>query len=200
MANVAHSSLTGSNLHENKGAASATDDHVATATTGATVWKKLTASNLTGTGNSFGAQLLHVQDQKTQGTNGGGNTAGSYVDRVLNTVVTNEISSASLTNNKISLPAGTYYIDASSPMHGSVTAHRSALYNHTSATYLIYGTNEYAFTTSRSFVVGRFTLAGTSEVGIRYYAAAEQGGTNGLGNAIGAGVEIYTDVKIWKLV
>lgn len=40
-----HSALTGSSLHENKGAAEADDDEVATATSGATVWKKLTPDN-----------------------------------------------------------------------------------------------------------------------------------------------------------
>jgi hypothetical protein len=41
-----HSSLTGAELHENKGAAAASDDQVATVTSGATVWKKLTTDNL----------------------------------------------------------------------------------------------------------------------------------------------------------
>lgn len=43
---TAHSALTGSNLHENKGVASASDNYVATATSGATVWKKITAANV----------------------------------------------------------------------------------------------------------------------------------------------------------
>lgn len=48
---VAHSTLTGSNLHENKGAASATDNTVASATTGATVWRKVNAAMMdTGAG------------------------------------------------------------------------------------------------------------------------------------------------------
>lgn len=36
-----HSTLTGSELHENKGAASAADNTVASATSGATVWRKV---------------------------------------------------------------------------------------------------------------------------------------------------------------
>lgn len=92
MANVAHSTLTGSNLHENKGVAAASDNTVATAVTGATVWAKLTANNLTGTGNPFGAQLFHVQDQKASGTSGGTFTSGADRTRTLNTTVTNEIA------------------------------------------------------------------------------------------------------------
>jgi hypothetical protein len=41
-----HADLTGAELHENKGAATATDNFVATVTTGATVWKKITPSNI----------------------------------------------------------------------------------------------------------------------------------------------------------
>jgi hypothetical protein len=62
MATISHKNLSGNQLHENKGASTATDDHVATAASGATVWQKLTHANLTTTGNPFGAQLLHVRD------------------------------------------------------------------------------------------------------------------------------------------
>jgi hypothetical protein len=43
-----HKDLTGTELHENKGAAAAANDDVATVTSGATVWKKLTAANFDG--------------------------------------------------------------------------------------------------------------------------------------------------------
>lgn len=39
-----HSSLTGAELHENKGVAAASDNTVASATSGATVWRKVNAS------------------------------------------------------------------------------------------------------------------------------------------------------------
>lgn len=41
-----HSTLTGSDLHENKGAAAASDNTVASATSGATVWRKVNANML----------------------------------------------------------------------------------------------------------------------------------------------------------
>lgn len=46
---AAHSTMAGSNLHENKGVASASNDFVATATSGATVWKKITSANIDAT-------------------------------------------------------------------------------------------------------------------------------------------------------
>lgn len=41
-----HSSLTGSELHENKGVATATTGTVATASSGATVWQKIKTANI----------------------------------------------------------------------------------------------------------------------------------------------------------
>lgn len=41
-----HSSLTGVDLHENKGVAGASNDTVAVANTGATVWQKITSANI----------------------------------------------------------------------------------------------------------------------------------------------------------
>src|SRR5882672_5303112 len=102
MANVEHSTLTTTNLHENKGVSAATDNTVATAVTGATVWAKLTAANLTGTGNPLGAQLFHVREEQTQGTESAMTySSGSYVKVPLTTSVTNEIASASLATSQI---------------------------------------------------------------------------------------------------
>lgn len=44
-----HSSLTGTELHENKGVASASDNTVASATSGATVWRKVNSSMIDAT-------------------------------------------------------------------------------------------------------------------------------------------------------
>lgn len=41
-----HASLTGADLHENKGVAAASDNTVATASSGTTVWQKITASSI----------------------------------------------------------------------------------------------------------------------------------------------------------
>lgn len=200
MANVAHSTLTGSNLHENKGVASATDNTVATAVSGATVWAKLTASNLTGTGNAFGAQLLHVRDEKAAGTEGGTFTSGSWQTRTLNTTKTNEISSATLSSNQISLPAGTYYIEASAPAY-FLNAHQAKLRNVTDSTDVIIGTTERVATDtiSRSFVVGRFTLSGTKTLELQHRCQTSFP-TSGLGTAANFGVvEVYSEVRIWKI-
>jgi hypothetical protein len=198
MANVAHSTLTGADLHENKGAAAATDDYVATVTTGSTVWKKLTASNLTGTGNSFGAQLLHVREEQVAGTHGGTFSSGAWTKRTLNTSVTNEISSASLATSQISLPAGTYYIEAFAPTY-NVGAHQVRLYNTTDAASTLVGRNEYSASNGTSAsVYGRFTIAGTKVFELQHRCTVT-GTTTGLGAAISWGTEVYSEVSIWKV-
>lgn len=53
-----------------------------------------------------------VQDQKSSGTAGGNATTNAWTTAVLNTSITNTITGASLASNKITLPAGTYLIDA----------------------------------------------------------------------------------------
>ena len=53
-------------------------------------------------------KLLHMRDEKANGTQGGTFTSGSWYTRDLNTVVTNEINGASLSSNQFTLPAGDY--------------------------------------------------------------------------------------------
>lgn len=59
-----HSTLTGANLHENKGVASATDNTVASATSGATVWRKVNA-NMLDTTSIFGTNKEYLQVELT---------------------------------------------------------------------------------------------------------------------------------------
>jgi Phage T7 tail fibre protein len=55
---------------------------------------------------------LIVRDQKASGTNGGTFTSGAWRTRDLNTILTNTIPGAGLSANQITLPPGTYGIDA----------------------------------------------------------------------------------------
>lgn len=226
MANVQHSALTGASLHENKGVAAAPTGTVATASSGATVWQKLTATNLTTTGNPFGGQLLHVRNEQTTGTGGAAITINTWQTRVLNTVKTNEITSASLASNQITLPAGTYFIEACAPTYiraassgaDTITKAVMKLYNTTSSTDVLIGIPtagwEFYDTTPSGTTVsstcpihslkGRFTLSGTSVLEIRNYLASNQSssivtGSEGVSN--GAGVtEVYADILIYKVL
>ena len=51
----------------------------------------------------FESALLHVQDKKAQNSNGGQYATGSFQKHDVNTVVTNEITGASLASSQITL-------------------------------------------------------------------------------------------------
>lgn len=141
--------------------------------------------------------LLHVRDEKAQNTVGGGFTSGAWQTRTLNTVKTNEITGASLSSNEVTLPAGTYEIDALAPAY-AVARHQARLYNVTGAAVLLDGTSMYADpgdVNTVSFVRGRFTLASTSAVRLEHRCGTTNG-TNGLGIAANFATEVYADVMI----
>ena len=154
-------------------------------------------------GSGFGifeTQLLHVRDEKSNGTPAGGNTGGTWNTRVLNTVLTNEITSASLSSNQITLPSGTYFITASAPMH-VVARHKLKLRNITDSSDTLIGTSEYHNSDEqvRSFLTGRFTIASSKTFELQHYSQNSIA-TNGLGMQTSASVvEVYADVQIWKV-
>lgn len=148
------------------------------------------------------AQFLHIQDQKAANTQGGTATSGSFQTRTLNTAVTNTITGASLGSNQITLPAGTYYLEAECPAY-AVLQHKAILYNVTDAANVLIGTSGYAASTDnghdQSFVKGRFTIAGTKVLEIRHRVNTTNA-DDGFGIASNFGVnEVYTDVRIWKV-
>lgn len=151
-------------------------------------------------GGIFETQLLHVRDEKSNGTPAGGNTGGTWNTRVLNTVLTNEITSASLSSNQITLPSGTYFITASAPMH-VVARHKLKLRNITDSSDTLIGTSEYHNSDEqvRSFLTGRFTIASSKTFELQHYSQNSTA-TNGLGMQTSASVvEVYADVQIWKV-
>lgn len=211
MANVEHSTLTTTNLHENKGVSTATDNTVATAVSSATVWAKLTAANLTGTGNSFGAQLFHIRDQVSSGTGGQTFTTNTWNTRRLQTSVTNEIGSASLASNQIILPAGTYFIEAKAIWNNGSSfgvKGQLRLRNITDATTTLTG-QSHNFTYSGSGITvglnmlqslqGRFTIAGSKTFELQQWAGSASNMTGGSATSSGEN-ETYADVLIWKVL
>lgn len=153
------------------------------------------------TANAFQSSLLHVRDEKAAGTDGGTLTSGSFQTRVLNTSVTNEISGASLGSNQMTLPAGTYFIEASAPSAGNIGLNVAKLRNTTDSTDLLigHGGKWASGDMSRIRVNGRFTLAAQKVLELQHRGATTQT-TTGLGIAVNLGVtEVYADVMIWKV-
>ena len=146
--------------------------------------------------------LLHVRDEHTSGTNGGQFDSGAWRTRVLNTVLVNEIG-ASLASNQLTLPAGTYWIEAEATAIW-IGAHKAKLFNFTDTADILLGSSEsnVNFTTRGSDVpsriIGRFTLAAEKVLEIQHQCTVTAGGGFGQPGSPGELVEVYTDVRIWK--
>ena len=151
-------------------------------------------------GGIFESALLHVRDEKSAGVDGGSSVSGSFNTRDLNTVLTNEISGASLASNQITLPSGTYFIIATVPTYTSQYA-KVKLRNITDSTDALLGTSSYSGTNVSTFdsIYGRFTIGATKTFAIQQRVSLSLG-TYGLGLAENFGVtEVYTDSMIWKV-
>lgn len=148
----------------------------------------------------LGIGYLLVKDVKPSGTPGGSCVAGTQV-RTLNTVEANTIEGAALAGNRMTLPAGTYRVDAVTTSFGSNQA-KAMLYNVTAGTVQSYGmscngslTGNTDPTQTNPRVKTRFTLAEPMQFELRMYCSQANAG-NGLGDAIGQGSEVYSIVEI----
>jgi hypothetical protein len=92
----------------------------------------LTASQLNGVVDNF-ADMAIFNETQASGTNGGTFTSGSYIKRTLNTTVVNNIAGCSLSSSVITLPAGTFYVNAISPRN-NVNKQKTKLRNTTDST------------------------------------------------------------------
>lgn len=144
---------------------------------------------------------IHVRDQKAASTDGGTSSVGINV-RALNTVVHNGITGASLASNKVTLPAGTYAVQARVPAYGA-NRHHAWLRTDT-GTILAIGGGQYASSASGvsndSVVQGKFTLAAQANLEVAHYFSSGLA-ANGLGTAGSSGsiAEVYTDMIIARL-
>ena len=146
-------------------------------------------------------QILHVREEQASGTAGGSSSTGINI-RVLNTVVLNEISGASLASNQITLPAGTYKFFGRCPSHvgGGLKA---LLYNVTDSTYTLIGTSGRNGNDVGSIfevsVIGKFTIAAQKVFELRMFVEAGKG-TDGLGMSSNSGqVEVYAEAFVEKM-
>jgi len=154
-------------------------------------------------GSGGGASgVFHVQDQKATTVGGGSASATTTATRVLNTVVTNTITGASLATNQITLPAGTYNICCTAPAF-DVNRHRAHLYNVTDSAIEMLGTNAFCVSTdavqTNSTIKGQFTIAAEKDLEIRHYTQVAEA-TIGFGvNCSDGNAEIYTNIFIEKV-
>lgn len=228
MANVEHSVLTGSDLHEPKGIAAAAANRVYVSNGAASgSWTTVPASAIAAAGVLvFQGQLYHIRDERSSGTDGDTFTSSTWNTRALNTEKTDELT-ITTASNQMSLAAGTYWIEAQTGTYfagssenggNNSVVNKLRLRNVTDSTTLLVGQSQkYRANddgggnrqsleiTLNNSLSGRFTLAGTKSVELQNWivttltATALAIVTKG-GKASSSGeVEVYTDVKLWKI-
>ena len=139
------------------------------------------------------------------GNSGGTATGATWNTRPINTVIVNDITGASLSSNQVTLPAGTYEVEASGPAY-NCGRHKLRWRNITDSTVDIVGDSNFAAlgaanTGGKALLKGRVTIAGTKVFELDHYVESGQAG-NGLGVSAGTGDgenEVYTIVQIWKV-
>lgn len=154
-------------------------------------------------GNIYGLpQVAIFEEQLSNGTASVYSTTGSYVTRVLNTVVSNTISGVSLTSNQITLPSGTYKIDVLAPGYDCART-KARLRNITDSSTIALGTNGYVSTgtaSTYSHINTIFNISSTKVVEVQQYFQSNVSSQNG-GVATSSGdVEVYARIVITKLL
>ena len=149
-------------------------------------------------------QFAYYEDQKAANTAGGSaSPSNTYNTRTLNTEVYDTIG-CTLSSNEITIPAGTYYIEASCPAF-RVSNHKARLYNVTNTAVLAYGTSEYGavgsgdLVSTRSWITAKFTVANDTAIRLEH-AVTNPTNSDDYGRAANqTGSEVYSTLKIWRL-
>ena len=224
MANVEHSVLTGTDLHEPKGVAAAAANRVyVTNGAGSGSFVQVPAAAIAAAGVLvFQSQLYHIRDERSSGTSGATLTNNTWNTRALQTEKTDDLT-ITLSSNQFALAAGTYWCEAHSTTWGEY-AHSSGntgffksqtrLRNISDSSTTLLSSpssllsdgsvsqNTKTSITLPNIIYGRFTIAGTKTFGLENWVSVQGnlGTSIKEGTAISSGEnEVYADIKIWKL-
>lgn len=154
--------------------------------------------------NGFNIEVpyIYCNDQQANTVNGGAAAIGIQT-RVMQNKVQDTHNLGTLAANVLTIPAGTWYCRAAGPVFG-INRTRLQIWNTTTAANLILGPSEYtdaanlvAITTR---LAGIFTISASNGISVRQWCQAARA-ANGLGvaSSSGLGVEIYTELELWKL-
>lgn len=142
-----------------------------------------------------------IADQKAASTVGGGATSGSWQTRDLNTEIHDPDSIVSISSNQFTLGAGEYLIQFSAPAF-KVNTHQTRLYNATSASVVALGKSAYGADgrdiQQDSTGSGYVSLTANATFEIQHQVQTTKA-TNGFGNSVSWGNNIYTLVTIFKV-
>lgn len=155
-----------------------------------------------------GMKVARVWEEQNEGTAGGASVSaafGATAVRVLNQSSDPDSIGLSVASNKITLPAGRYFVRVISPFF-QVAACQLRLYDVTNSAVLAYGSTNYSgagdTTPCVAHLMCGFTLAASADLRIEYHAGAVVA-TNGLGVptsgiTVSGHKEVYTQVEIVK--
>jgi hypothetical protein len=154
-------------------------------------------------GGSSGLPTAVFTDLKSSGTASGTFTQDAWRTRTINTTGFNNITSASLASNQITLPAGTYLVAAMGQV-ALVDVHKMRFYNITDSSVAITGTSNYNITSYQyqgtADLIGAFTITASKVFELQHYAK-QTVSSNGFGVAstITSTDEVYAIVSITKV-
>ena len=154
----------------------------------------------TGLSNPF-VSYAYYEEQESSGTDAGTMTSGTWHVRALNTEVADPDNIGSLSGNKVTLQAGTYFARWTAPAR-EVDRHQTRLYNDTDSSQIAMGATyqtHYSGDASTGTSTGatRFTISGTKDIALQHkcnYTTANYG--QGLNNEFG--INVYARLEIFK--
>ena len=145
-------------------------------------------------------RMAIFRDEKSAGSHGGNLTNAAWNTRTLNTVVLNDLG-ATLSSNRITLPAGVYFIDAS-VTNMSVADTRARIQNITAGTTLLVGLSVHNDTSEDVGIItpvrGIITLTVESQIELQNYISSGANTVTEGGSQVGASgiIEVYSEVVI----
>jgi len=223
MANVEHSTLTGSDLHEPKGIAAAAANRAYISNgAGSGTWSQVPAAAIAAAGVLvFQSQFYHARNELASGTDGNTLTVSTWNTRAIDTEKTDDLS-ITLSGNQFTLTTGTYYVECQAvtsflglPPRGGTqdVTSKLRLRNITDSTSTLTGlgskfhvnddgggNNEDAEVHLITTVSGRFAIVGSKVFEIQNWVTNNWNSpVTKAGKAISSGEnEVYLDLKIWK--
>jgi hypothetical protein len=152
------------------------------------------------TSGSNDSKYIQLLDQRASGVNGGTPTTGSWSNRIINTIATDQTSEVTLSSNNFILPSGNYWIDVKAFFYRALEV-QLRLFDVTENALILTGINNYVGNIDAGLYTslsGFFVVGSGKSLAIQYRCNNAVTGI-GLGLANSFGNEIYLIADIWKL-
>lgn len=150
-------------------------------------------------------ELIHFQHREDPDTSLGAFSAQTWVARDFTDIVYDDTGAASISDNEMTIPAGTYYVIARAAGY-QVNQHKLALWNETDSEVTLRGLQSYSGTgtadaSTAALLFGKFTIASAKAFKL-LHRCATTGGLLGVatGNpSADATTELYVSVEFRRL-